>query len=91
MLPSGRSIVLHRPRGFDTAPWEIECSGRLCRVRRARRGNSAEYEYAKDSASRPFELTEEDAGALVAMLNGLLRDARDRAGARRGTRSQRSA
>ena len=63
-LPSGRSVVVHRPRGFDTPPWEIEGSGRLFRVRRVRRGNSAEYEYAKDTASRPLELTEEDAVAL---------------------------
>ena len=90
-LPSGRSIVLHRPRGFETSPWEIEGSGRLFRVRRVRRGNSAEYEYAKDTAARQLELTEEDAVALAAMLNGLLREARDLAGARRSARSQRSA
>ena len=90
-LPSGRSVVVHRPRGFDTPPWEIDRSGRLFRVRRVRRGNSAEYEYAKDTVSRPLELTEEDAVALSAMLNGLLREARDLAGARRSARSQRSA
>ena len=90
-LPSGRSVVVHRPRGFETPPWEIEGSGGLFRVRRARRGNSAEYEYAKDTAGRPLELTEEDAVALSAMLNGLLREARDLAGARRSARSQRSA
>ena len=82
---------MHRPRGFDTPPWEIEGSGPLFRVRRVRRGNSAEYEYAKDTVSRPLELTEEDALALSAMLNGLLRKARDLAGARRSARSQRSA
>jgi len=81
---------VHRPRGFDTALWDVEGSGGLFRVRRVRRGNSAEYEYAKDAASRPLEVTEEDA-ALVAILNGLLRQARDLAGARRSARSQRSA
>ncbi len=88
-LPSGRPVVLHRPRGFDTSPWEVEGSGRLFRVRRGRRGNSAEYEYARTPASRPLELAEEDAVALSAMLNGLLREARDLAGARRSARSQR--
>ena len=81
---------MYRPR-FDTPPWEIEGSGRLFRVRRVRRGNAAEYEYAKHTASRPLELTEEDAVALSAMLNGLLREARDLGGARRSARSQRSA
>ena len=76
---------------FDTSPWEIEGSRRLFRVRRVRRGNSAEYEYAKDAASRQLELTEEDAVALAAMLNALLREARDLAGARRSARSQHSA
>ncbi len=90
-LPSGRFVVLHRPRGFETPLWEIEGVGRLFRVRRVRRGNSAEYEYAKDTASRPLELTEEDAIALSTMLNVLLREARDLAGARRSARSQRSA
>ncbi len=50
-----------------------------------RRGNSAEYEYAKDAASRPLELTEEDARALVTILNDLLRQAGDRALARKPT------
>jgi hypothetical protein len=59
-LPSGRSVVVHRPLGFNTPPWEIEGGGRLFQVRRVRRGNSAEYESAKDTVSRPLELTEED-------------------------------
>jgi hypothetical protein len=59
-------------------------------VRRPRRGNSAEYEYAKDAAGRRLELTKEDAIALVTLLNGLLREARERADARRSLRSRRS-
>ena len=90
-LPSGRSVVVHRPRGFETPPWEIEGTGRLFRVRRVRRGNSAEYEYAKGTASRALELTEEDAVALVAMLNGMLREARNLAGPLRSARGQRLA
>jgi hypothetical protein len=86
----GRSSCIGRG-GSDTPPWEIEGSGRFFRVRRVRHGNAAEYEYAKDTASRPLELIEEDAVALSAMLNGLLREARDLAGARRSARSQRSA
>lgn len=65
-------------------------SGGLYRVRRLRRGNSAEYEFAKDPAGRPLELTEEDARVLVTMLNDLLREARDRAVARRSASARRS-
>ena len=90
-LPSGRSVVIFRPRGFDSASSEMAGSGGLFRVLRARRGNSGEHEYAKDTAARPLKLTEEDARALVGLLNGQLREARDRAEARRSTRSRRSA
>jgi hypothetical protein len=88
-LPSGRSVVVHRPRGFG-ARWDMAGSGGLFQVRRLRHGNSAEYEYAKDAAGRPLELTEEDAHALAAMLNDLLHEASDRAEARRTTRTRRA-
>ena len=90
-LPSGRSVVLHRPRGFASERWEMAGSGGVCRVRRLRRGNSAEYEYAKDGAGRALELSEEDARALVILLNELLREANDRALARRSAPGRRSA
>jgi len=61
-LPSGRSIVLSRQRGFATERWEMAGSGGLFRVRRLRGRKSAEYEYAKDCAGRALELTEQDAG-----------------------------
>ena len=83
--------MLSRPRGFDTAQWEVEGSGKLCRVHRPRRGNSAEYEYAKDRAGSLLQLTEADARALVVMLNDMLREARDQAGARRSARSRAAA
>jgi hypothetical protein len=66
-------------------------SGGVCRVRRLRRGNSAEFEYAKDGAGRALELSEEDARALVMLLNDLLREASDRALARRAAPARRSA
>ena len=85
--------MLHRPRGFEGAPWEMAGSGvSLPVLVRARRGNSAEYEYAKDRFGRPLELTEEDARALVTLLNGLLREARlARADTRRSASSRQSA
>jgi hypothetical protein len=88
-LPSGRSIVLYRARGFASEQWEMAGSGGLFRVQRPRRGNSAEYEFAKDGASRPLELTEEDARSLVTMLNDLLRESSERAMARRSAPGQR--
>ncbi len=90
-LPSGRSILLHRPRGFDSEQWDMAESGGLFRVRRPRPGNSAEHEYARDPGGRPLELVEEDARALVTLLNGLLREALEQAVTRRSTRTRRSA
>jgi len=90
-LPSGRSVVVNRPRGFASEPWDMAGTGGLFRVRRPRRGNSAEHDYAKDGVGRPLELVEEDARPLVTLLNGLLREARERADTRRSTRSRRSA
>ena len=62
----------------------------LFRVRRLKRGNSAEYEFAKDAAGRPLELTEEDARAVVTLLNDALREAGDRALTRRSAPARRS-
>ena len=82
--------MLHRPRSFDAERWDVSGTGGVCRVRRPRRGNSAEYEYAKDAAGKPLELTKDDAIALVALLNGLLREARELADARRSVRARRA-
>ncbi len=89
-LPSGRSIVLRRPRDFHSAFWEMAGSGGVFQVRRPRRGNSSEHEYAKNASSQPLELTEEDAFALVTMLNEMLSEASDGAAGRSLTRVRRS-
>jgi len=89
ILPSGRPVVLYRARGFASEQWEMSGSGGLFRVQRPRRGNSAEYEFAKDGCSRPLELTEEDARALVAILNELIRESSERAVARRSAPARR--
>lgn len=66
-------------------------SGGLFRVQRPRRGNSAEYEYAKDPAGRQLELSEPDARAVVAILNDFIRQAIDRTQVRRSAAAERRA
>lgn len=72
VLPSGRKVrllLMTDPR----RPWEVHEDAGMCVVRRAKRGDSGEYQSFRSASSQiePLVLTRPDAEALTTALNAL--------------------
>ena len=66
-LPSGVRVGLGK--ADPNRPWEISGSGNSCIVRRERRGDSSAYESYRGGRPSPLIMSEQDAAALVELLN----------------------